>query len=111
MPTDTPAPPKARFVVTYDAPTDVEAFERHYQEVHVPLVRQYPGLRRVTLSHEPKAVIGPAPYLVVSMDWDDLAALEGALDSEIGQRIAADAATNLGPYATFRGVALQLDDA
>ncbi|MFC8734458.1 EthD family reductase [Luteimicrobium sp. NPDC057192] len=111
MPTDTPAPPQARFVVTYGTPSDVEAFERHYQDVHVPLARQYPGLRRLTLSHEPTPVIGEPPYLVVSMDWDDMASLEAALGSEIGRRIADDAATNLAPYATFSGVALRLDDA
>ncbi|GMA25623.1 hypothetical protein GCM10025864_33820 [Luteimicrobium album] len=45
------------------------------------------------------------------MEWDDMAALEAALDSEIGRRIADDATTNLGSLATFRGLALQLDDA
>ncbi|WP_146060438.1 EthD family reductase [Amycolatopsis sp. CA-128772] len=38
-----PAKPRARFVVLYDTPSDVDAFERHYDDVHIPLVRQYPG--------------------------------------------------------------------
>jgi len=110
MTVETAVPPKARFVVTYDTPSDVEAFERHYQEVHVPLARQYPGLRRLTLSHGLGAVIGAAPYLVVMMDWDDMPALEAALGSDVGRRTAEDAATNLAPYAAFRGITLQLDD-
>ena len=42
-----PAPKQmARFVVMYDTPSDVGAFERHYNDVHIPLAKQYPGLRR-----------------------------------------------------------------
>ncbi len=44
------------------------------------------------------------------LDWDDMAALETALESEIGQRTAEDAAANLARYATFRGMILQLDE-
>ena len=42
----------------YDTPSDVDAFERHYNDVHIPLAKQYPGLRRYTRSHEPAVVIG-----------------------------------------------------
>ena len=101
----------ARFVVLYDTPSDVEAFERHYHDVHIPLAKQYPGLRRYTLSHEPAAVIGEPCYLVVMLDWDDLAALEAALGSEAGRRTAEDAAANLARYATFRGLIMQLEEA
>ena len=100
----------ARFVVMYDRPSDVDAFERHYNDVHVPLAKQFPGLRRYTRSHEPAAVIGASCYLVVMLDWDDMAALEAALGSEIGQGAAEDAAANLARYATFRGMILQLDE-
>jgi uncharacterized protein (TIGR02118 family) len=100
----------SRFVVLYDAPSDVEAFERHYNDVHIPLAKQLPGLRRYTRSHEPAAVIGEPCYLVVMLDWDDMTALEAAFGSEIGQRTAEDARTNLAAYATFRGMILQLDE-
>jgi len=100
----------ARFVVLYDTPSDVDAFERHYNDVHIPLAKQYPGLRRFTRSHEPAVVIGEPFYMVVMLDWDDMAALEAALGSEIGQRTAEDAKANLARYATFRGMILQLDE-
>lgn len=100
----------ARFVVMYDTPSDAGAFEHHYTDVHIPLAKQLPGLRRFTCSHEPAAVIGEPCYMVVTLDWDDMAALEAALGSEIGQRIAEDAAANLACYATYRGMILQLDD-
>jgi uncharacterized protein (TIGR02118 family) len=39
---DPAAKQMARFVVMYDTPSDVEAFERHYNDVHIPLAKQYP---------------------------------------------------------------------
>jgi hypothetical protein len=40
----------ARFVVMYDTPSDLAAFERRYNDVHIPLAKQYPGLRRFRVS-------------------------------------------------------------
>jgi hypothetical protein len=74
------------------------------------LAKQYPGLRRFPRSHEPAAVIGEPCYMVVMPDWDDMAALQAALGSEIGQRVAEDATANLARCATFRGMILQLDE-
>ncbi len=102
--------PTARFVVIYDTPSDIEAFERHYNDVHLPLAKQYPGLRRYTRSHDPAVVIGEPCYMVAMLDWDDMAALQAALESEIGQRTAEDAVTNLTRYATFRGMLLGLEE-
>jgi uncharacterized protein (TIGR02118 family) len=65
-------------------PSDVDAFERHYNDVHIPLAEQNPGLRRYARSHEPAAVVSEPCYMVVILDWDDMAALEAALGSEIG---------------------------
>lgn len=98
---DPAAKQMARFVVMYDTPSDVDAFERHYNDVHIPLAKQYPGLRRYTRSREPAAAIGESCYMVVMLDWDDMAALELALASEIGQRTAEDAVANLARYAPF----------
>ena len=105
-----PAGQSARFVVIYDTPSDVYAFECHYNDVHLPLARQYPGLRRYTRSHKPEVVIGEPCYAVMMLDWDDMAALEAALGSEIGQRVAADAMANLARYASFRGMIMQLEE-
>jgi uncharacterized protein (TIGR02118 family) len=99
----------ARLLVMYDKPSDIEAFERHYREVHVPLAKQLPGLRRYTVSHDTTPMIGEPYYLVVMLDWDDMEALGAALGSDIGKRTGEDV-TNLARYATIRGMILQLDD-
>lgn len=99
----------ARLVVMYDTPSDMEAFERHYRDVHIPLAKQLPGLRRYTVSHDMGPVIGEPYYLMVMLDWDDMAELQAAFGSEIGRRTAEDVA-NLGLYTTIRSMTLQLDD-
>ena len=100
----------SRFVVMYDTPSDIEAFERHYREVHIPLAKQLPGLRRYTVSHDATPVIGEPYHLVAMLDWDDMESLGAALDSEAGNRTAEDAITNLSRYTTIRGMIVQLDD-
>ena len=47
-----------RFLVLYDTPADPEAFDRHYRDVHIPLAKQLPGLRRYTVSRNHGAVRG-----------------------------------------------------
>ncbi|WP_329048352.1 EthD family reductase [Amycolatopsis sp. NBC_01488] len=66
--TESPATAPVRFVVMYETPSDVDAFERHYDEVHIPLAKQLPGLRRYTRSRQPAPVRGAPYYLVVMLD-------------------------------------------
>jgi uncharacterized protein (TIGR02118 family) len=80
-----------RFLVLYPPPADVEAFEKHYFEVHVPLAKQFPGLRRYTVSRNPSRVRGPDPcYLVAALDWDDMDSLRQDFASPIGREAARD---------------------
>lgn len=81
-----------RFLVLYPPPTDLEAFDKHYFEVHVPLVKQFPALRRYTVSRNPSRVRGPEPcYLVAELDWDDMASLRQDFASPLGQETTRDA--------------------
>jgi uncharacterized protein (TIGR02118 family) len=80
-----------RFLVLYDMPADPEAFDRHYRQIHIPLAKQLPGLRRYTISRNHKAVRGDRSYyLVAELDWDDTAAMQHAFASEVGKATAAD---------------------
>jgi uncharacterized protein (TIGR02118 family) len=44
-----------RMVVIYRTPKNVEAFDRHYFEIHVPLAKKIPGLRKYEVSDGPIA--------------------------------------------------------
>jgi uncharacterized protein (TIGR02118 family) len=83
-----------RFLVLYSTPLDAEAFERHYRDVHIPLARKLPGLRRYTISRPAAPVRGENPYyLIAELDWDDMAALQQAFSSPQGQAAAQDVPT------------------
>jgi uncharacterized protein (TIGR02118 family) len=94
----------------WGTPSDPEAFERHYREVHIPLGRQLPGLRRYTLSRNVIRIRGEEPfYVVAELDWDDMAALRAAFESPVG-RATADDVNELSRYATVRSQLFELED-
>ncbi|MCC6804039.1 MAG: EthD family reductase, partial [Anaerolineae bacterium] len=47
-----------RLLVLYSQPSDIDAFERHYHDVHIPLVKQLAGLKRYTISRNVTAMRG-----------------------------------------------------
>ena len=80
-----------RLLVLYRQPADVEAFERHYLGVHVPLAKQLPGLRRYAISRNNVVVRGGEKYyLVAELDWDDIDSLQRDFASDLGRATAKD---------------------
>ncbi len=81
-----------KLVVLYTRPDDVEAFEKHYLDVHAPLVERLPGLLRwegVRLVAAPDG--GDLAFHRMAELWfEDQAALDAALGSEAGEATAAD---------------------
>jgi uncharacterized protein (TIGR02118 family) len=82
----------ARMVVIYKTPADVAAFDKHYYEVHVPLAKKLPGLRKYEVSWGPIATpAGPSDvHLVATLHFDDLAAIRKAFASAEGQAAGTD---------------------
>jgi uncharacterized protein (TIGR02118 family) len=102
---------RARFIVLWGTPTDPVQFDRHYREVHIPLVKQLPELRRYTLSRNVVPVRGGDPYyLIAELDFHDIAALSTAFRSPQGLATAADVA-ELAAWATVQSMIYQLEDA
>jgi uncharacterized protein (TIGR02118 family) len=79
-----------RLMVLYNPPEDPEAFDKHYNEIHIPLVKQWPGLLRYTVSRSLRP--DSQFYLVAEMDFEDRAALRSALGSPAGVEATADVA-------------------
>jgi len=80
-----------RLLVLYNKPRDPAAFERYYREVHIPLAKKMPELKRCTISrHVAPVGGGDAYYLVAELDWDDLGAFGRAMQSPQGQATAQD---------------------
>ena len=83
----------ARFLVLWGTPEDPDFFEHHYREVHVPLVKKLPGIRRYTFSRDTKPVRGDLYYRIAEVDFDDITALQRAFASPEGRATASDVNT------------------
>jgi uncharacterized protein (TIGR02118 family) len=81
----------ARLIALYSAPDDTGAFDRHYREVHTPIILRYPRLRELRLT---KVVpMGPRSqplYLQAEMAFDSREDLDAAMASDAGIESARD---------------------
>ncbi|HEY7261110.1 MAG TPA: EthD family reductase [Trebonia sp.] len=78
-----------RLTVLYNRPEDTAAFDKHYNEIHIPLAKKLPGLVRYTVSRNLRS---EEYYLVAELDWEDMAALRTAMGSPAGAEATADVA-------------------
>jgi uncharacterized protein (TIGR02118 family) len=83
-----------RLTVMYTAPSDAEAFEQHYSEVHAPLVLTVPGLSRFEAARVVGTPDGSPPpfYRVADLYFPDQQGMQSSLGSDEGRRTAQDAA-------------------
>ena len=80
-------------VVLYDTPEDPEAFDRHFRDVHLPIVRTIPGLLEFETSRGTVGVEGGAPcHQMARLRFASHEALQAALDSDAGHAARADLA-------------------
>jgi uncharacterized protein (TIGR02118 family) len=84
----------AQVVVMYKTPKDAAAFDKHYFEIHIPLAKKIPGLRKYEISRGPVATpAGPSGFhLIATMYFDNLAAVQAGFGSAEGKAAGADVA-------------------
>jgi uncharacterized protein (TIGR02118 family) len=82
----------AQLIVLYTQPDEPEAFDKHYLEVHGPLVDKLPGLERWQTARITAAADGgEASYFrIATLFFADSAVLQAGLGSEAGKATAAD---------------------
>ncbi|MDI9901838.1 EthD family reductase [Rhodococcus sp. IEGM 1409] len=71
-----------RVAVCYGRPTDPEAFDKYYNDIHIPLVRAVPGLSGFTFS-TCSSMDGSDPvfYAVANLVFPDLETMQSGLKS------------------------------
>ncbi len=80
-----------KLIALYRNPSDATAFDKHYFEVHIPLVRKFPGLRKVEVTRVTGAPIGEAKFhLMAEMYFDSRDAMDAALGSAEGKAVTRD---------------------
>ena len=80
-----------KLVALYRTPEDTAAFDGHYDGIHTPLVRKWPGLLRMEVAKITGAPIGEAKhYLMAEMYFENETAMQNALRSSEGKAAARD---------------------
>ena len=80
-----------KLIALYKKPTDVNAFEEHYANVHIRLVEKIPGLRKTEWTRMLAAPDGAAPYyMMYEMYFDNMAAYQAAMKSPENQAAGQD---------------------
>jgi uncharacterized protein (TIGR02118 family) len=78
-------------MVLYPVPDDPAAFKAYYATTHVPLAATLPGLRAHGYGYPAALGPGASPHFCVFWaTFDDATAMQAALQSPTGQKVAAD---------------------
>lgn len=92
-----------KLTVLYGHPTDTAAFDKHYAEVHAPLVDKIPGLVRF----EQGKVVGTpsgeqsAYYLIAELWFNSMEEFQAGMGSSEGRATAKDVPTFASGGATM----------
>lgn len=80
-----------KMVALYRTPADAELFDRHYFDLHLPLVRAIPGLRKLEVIRVTGAPMGDARFhLMAEMSYDSIDAMNAANATPEGRAAARD---------------------
>jgi uncharacterized protein (TIGR02118 family) len=80
-----------KLIALYTTPPDIDAFEQHYNEIHLPLIRQVPNLRNAVAGKVWGAPRGtPAYYRMAEMWFDDRESFDKAMASDENRAAGKD---------------------
>jgi len=77
-------------VVVYGTPADTQAFERHYREVHVPLVKQMPNLAKFEASITSTATAQKDWHAIAVLSFRNQEEMDASLSSHAGVAAVED---------------------
>ena len=81
-----------KLIATYKVPEDKEAFDKHYEEVHTPLVKKVPGVKEIRVNKVFAAPMGkPSLYLVAEVVFSDKETFNNAMKSPENMASGKDA--------------------
>lgn len=91
-----------KLLAFFTKPEDTEAFDKHYNEVHLPLMKQVPGLLEIKVCSGVRAFTPESPYyLIAEMIFQDKEAFKLAMQSEENKAAGKDVMGFAGKYVTM----------
>jgi uncharacterized protein (TIGR02118 family) len=80
-----------KLIAVYIRPSELTEFDRHYDAIHLPLLKRLPGLRGLEITRITGAPIGEAKYyLMAEMKFDTRDTMDAALASKEGKAMTRD---------------------
>lgn len=80
-----------KLIALYRKAADQEAFDKHYFDVHIPLIKKSPGMRKIEITKISGAPFGePKFHLMAEMYYDSMDAMNAANGSPEGRAAAKD---------------------
>lgn len=79
-----------KLVAIYRVPEDTEAFDKHYFDVHSPLMEAVPGYDRIEVSRVTRSMLGDKYHLMFEMWFSDKDAFKAALRSKENRAAGKD---------------------
>ena len=80
-----------KLIALYRKPADPELFDKHYFDIHIPLAKKTPGLRKLEITKITGAPIGETKYHVMAeMYYDSVEAMNAGNASPEGKAVARD---------------------
>src|SRR4051794_21187775 len=91
-----------RMLALFKRPDDTELFDRHYDEVHSPLMRQVPGLVKMDVIRNVQTFRGEPPYYqITEMTWRDKESFDAAMASPENRAAGKDLMTFARDYVVL----------
>ncbi|MBI3195627.1 MAG: EthD family reductase [Ignavibacteriae bacterium] len=91
-----------KLIALYKQPDDVETFDKHYFEVHIPLVKKIPGLLKCEVTRITGAPFGDVNYyLMAELYFDSFDAMNEGNATPEGKTTAHDLMSFASPYVTL----------
>ena len=81
----------AKLIVLYSNVKDPKKFDEYYKNVHVPMAKKIPGVRKIVVSKVKGIAVGKANYYqVVEVYFDDMESLKKATESKEAKEASKD---------------------
>jgi uncharacterized protein (TIGR02118 family) len=80
-----------KLTAIYKKPENIDEFDRYYRDVHTPLAKKMPGLKKFEVDSVVGAPGGESQFhLIANLYFDDMESLKAAMVSEEGKAAAKD---------------------
>ncbi len=91
-----------KLTALYRKAADQAAFDKHYYDVHIPLIRKSPGLRKIEITNVTGAPMGESKFhLMAELYYDSMEAMNAANASPEGRAAAKDLMSFAGDVVTL----------